>query len=120
MPNAISVQSIRPRPGVTRKLPPPSSAASGTMFSASTIGLEEEGDQAEDERVEDDRLGEGEAEPLDARDLLAHLGLAGDRLDHLAEDVAHPDARTDGAKAGADAQRDRLESGGGVGSLGEQ
>src|SRR5680860_1810870 len=108
MPNAISVQSIRPRPGVTRKLPPPSSAASGTMFSASTIGLEEEGDQAEDERVEDDRLGEGEAEPLDARDLLAHLGLPGDRLDHLAEDVA--DAGADRAQPGADAEGDRLQA----------
>src|SRR5215210_2207629 len=79
--------------------------------------LEEERDQAEDERVEDDRLGEGEAEPLDARDLLAHLGLTGDRLDHLAEDVAHADARADRAEPGADAERDRLEAVGGVGCL---
>jgi hypothetical protein len=72
--------------------------------------LEEERDQAEDERVEDDRLGEGEAEPLDARDLLAHLGLAGDRLDHLAEDVAHADAGADRAEPGAHAEGDGLEA----------
>ena len=41
-------------------------------------------------------------------DLVAHLGLAGDRLDHLAEDVADADAGADGAEAGADAERDRL------------
>src|ERR671911_372875 len=113
MPNASSVQIISPRLGLTRKLPPPpSSAARNTV-----IALEEEGDQAEDERVEHDRLGEGEAEPLDARDLLAHLGLTGDRLDHLAEDVADADAGADRAQAGAHAQGDRLEAVGGVGRL---
>src|SRR3712207_9560976 len=50
------------------------------------------------------------AEPLDARDLLAHLGLARHRLDHLAEDVADADAGADRAEAGADAERDRLEA----------
>src|SRR4051794_6109806 len=70
---------------------------------------EEERDQAEDERVEHDRLGEREPQPLDARDFVAHLRLAGDRLDHLAEDVADADARADGAEASADAEGDRLE-----------
>src|SRR4051794_22793805 len=72
--------------------------------------LEEERDQAEDKRVEHDRLGKREAEPLNARDLLAHLRLAGDRLDHLSEDVADADAGTDGPKAGAYAERDGLEA----------
>src|SRR5215211_4114181 len=71
---------------------------------------EEERDEAEHERVEDDRLGQGEAEPLDARDLLPHLGLACDRLDHLAEDVPDADARADRAEAGAHAERDGLEA----------
>src|SRR5438874_13713878 len=80
---------------------------------ASTAG-DEVGDQAEDGGVEDDRLGKREAEPLDARDLVTHLGLAGDRLDHLAEDVADADPRADGAEAGADAERDRLDGLGGL------
>src|SRR5438874_13814374 len=75
---------------------------------ASTAG-EEVGDQAEDEAVEDDRLGQREAEPLDARDLVTHLGLAGDRLDHLAEDVADAHAGADRAEPCADAERDRLD-----------
>ena len=48
------------------------------------------------------------------RDLVAHLRLAGDRLDHLAEDVADADAGADRAEAGADAERDRLA---GVGAV---
>src|ERR671939_2169456 len=104
MPNASSVQIISPRLGLTRKLPPPLLLAASRVV----IDLEEERDQAEDERVEDDRLGQREAEPLDARDLLAHLRLAGDRLDHLAEDVADADARADGAEPGADAESDGL------------
>src|SRR5215208_374527 len=91
--------------------PPPSSAAmSGMALSSSTCGLEEEGDEAEDERVEGHGLGEREAEPLDARDLLAHLRLAGDRLDHLSEDEADADAGADRAQARADAERDGLET----------
>src|ERR671917_96224 len=115
MPNAISVQSISPSSGVTRKLPPSSFFAAARtrvrpMWGKPPMALEEERDQAEDERVEDDRLGEREAEPLDARDLLAHLRLAGDRLDHLAEDVPHADARPDRPETGADAESDRLEA----------
>ena len=42
------------------------------------------------------------------RDLVAHLRLAGDRLDHLAEDDADADAGADRAEAAADAEADRL------------
>src|SRR5215218_8879556 len=124
MPKASSVQIISPRLGLTRKLPPSSSpplscamTSKLAMSPSNPNGLEEEGDQAEDERVEDDRLGEGEAEPLDARDLLAHLGLPCDRFDHLAEDVADADARANRAEAGAYAEGDRLEVVGRVGGL---
>src|SRR3954454_13896876 len=114
---------MSPMPGVTRKLPPPpdSEAASGTVFASAVIDLEEERDEAEDEGVEDDRLGQGEAEPLDRGDLVAHLGLAGQRLDDLAEDEADAHAGADGAEAGADAQRDRAQAlGGGIArSLGD-
>jgi hypothetical protein len=75
---------------------------------SSTTGLEEEGDQAEDERVEGDGLGQREAEPADALQLVLHLGLAGDRLDLLAEDEADADAGADRAEPGADAEGDRL------------
>src|SRR5256885_2441231 len=87
-----------------RRRMPRSDAARASLLS------EEERDEAEDERVEHDRLGEREAEPLDRGDLVAHLRLAGDRLDHLAEDEADADARTDRAQAGADAERDGLEA----------
>ena len=66
------------------------------------------GEQAAEERVEDDRLGEREAEPLDAGELPAELGLAGDRLDHGAEDVADADAGADRAEPDADSEGDRL------------
>ena len=85
------------------------------MSVAIAIGLEEEGDQAEDERVEHDRLGQGEAQPLDRGDLVLHLGLASHGLDDLAEDEADADARADGAEAGADAEGDRLAGGLAVG-----
>src|SRR3954471_21069489 len=77
MPNAISVQIINPMPGWTRKLPPPSSSAAtgraAAMMEIGSFGLEEEGDQAEDKRVERAGLGEGEAEPADALRLVRHL-----------------------------------------------
>src|SRR3954462_369144 len=108
-PNAISVQIITPTPGLTRKSPPPAAMT----LSEPIVLREEEGDQAEDERVEHDRLGQGEAQPLDRRDLVAHLGLAGHRLDDLAEDEADAHARADGAEAGADAEGDRAQTLGG-------
>ena len=77
-----SVQIIRPRPGETRKLPPSSRRARAeTRYVGQCLhayGLEEEGDQAEDERVEGDSLGQGEAEPADLLELVLHLRLAGD------------------------------------------
>src|SRR5215208_2839542 len=102
----MSVQIITPAPGLTRKSPPP--AASTMSFRPPMALGEEERDQAEDERVEHDRLGEREPEPLDRSDLVAHLRLARDRLDHFAEDVADADARADGPEASTDTQRDRL------------
>src|SRR3954464_14617593 len=81
------------------------------MNVASVIRLaQEEGDEAEDERVEHDRLGQREAEPLDRGDLVTHLGLAGHRLDDLAEDEADAHARADRAEAGAHAERDGAQA----------
>src|SRR4051794_34770172 len=102
-PNTTSVQTISPTSGVTRKLPPESSAAITGLIAL----LKEEGDQARHQAVEEARLGEGEAEPLDRRDLVAHLRLARDRLDHLAEDDADAHGGAESAKAAADAERDR-------------
>ena len=123
-PKASSVQIISPSQGETRKLPPPSSPPSaaaaserGDVGQTSSIGLEEERDQAEDERVEGDRLGQREAEPADRLQLVLHLGLAGDGLDLLAEDDADADAGADRAEAGADTEGDRLA---GVGDAGRQ
>src|SRR4051794_29633207 len=109
--NASTVQIISPTLGLTRKLEFSSVvvvAASGVTSASICLLAQEEGDEAEDEGVEHDRLGQREAEPLDRGDLVAHLGLTGHRLDDLAEDVADADARADGAEAGADAQGDRL------------
>src|SRR4051794_37456618 len=109
-----SVQIIRPTPGETRKLPPDSasSAARGSnavMWPRTSMLLrEEEGDQAEDEGVEGDGLGEREAQPADAFQLAFHLGLAGDRLNLLAEDEADADTGADRAEPGADAEGDRF------------
>src|SRR5947209_6497223 len=66
------------------------------------------GEQAADEAVEHDRLGEREAEPLDALQLTPELGLAGDRLDHRAEDVPDADAGAERAEADAQGKADRL------------
>src|SRR4051794_18096694 len=123
-PNAISVQIITPVLGETRKfpllppeLPPPELWARTNVVAMFVNGdplsagaAEEERDQAEDERVEHDRFGEREPQPLDAGDLVAHLRLAGDRLDHLAEDVADAYARADRPEPGADAEGDGREA----------
>src|SRR5262249_23286147 len=65
-------------------------------------------EQAAEEAVEDDGLGGGEAEPHEALELAAQLGLAGDGLDHRAEDDADARAGAGGAEADAERQRDRL------------
>src|SRR2546430_15408374 len=54
------------------------------------------------------RLGEREAEPLEALQLAAQLGLTGDRLDHRAEDVADADAGAERAEADTERKADRL------------
>src|SRR5215216_7517388 len=71
-------------------------------------GLEEERDQAEDERVEGNGLRQREPEPADRLQLVLHLGLAGDGLDLLAEDDADAHTGPDGSEPGPDAERDRL------------
>src|SRR4051794_14970846 len=110
MPNASSVQIMSPTPGWTRTLPDPAATRDGALSMLGSAAREEERDEAEDEGVEHDRLGEREAQPLDRRDLVPHLGLAGHRLDDLAEDVADADARADGAEAGTDAEGDAREA----------
>src|ERR671933_501843 len=69
---------------------------------------EDVGEEAADQAVEDDGLGQREAEPLDALQLPAQLGLARHRLDHRAEDVPDADAGAEGAEADAERERDRL------------
>src|SRR5438445_5281180 len=64
-------------------------------------------DRAE-QSVEHDRLGQREAKPLNALELAAELGLACDRLDHRAEDVADADAGAESAEADAEREPDRL------------
>src|SRR3954454_7932996 len=61
-----------------------------------------------EQAVEHDRLGEREAEPLDALQLTAELGLPCDRLDHRGEDVADADAGAECAEADAEREADRL------------
>jgi hypothetical protein len=77
------------------------------MVAASGIDSIEEGYEAAHEAVEERRLGEREAEPLDRGDLIAHLGLARDGLDHLAEQHADAGAGSGGAAAGPHAEGDR-------------
>src|SRR5690242_18389182 len=108
-PNTTSVQIISPRPGETRKLPESASGGCAAIEPSGPISLrEEERDQAEDEGVEGDRLGEREAKPANRLELVLHLRLPGDRLDLLAEDEPDPDPGSDRAEPGSDAQRDRL------------
>ena len=64
-------------------------------------------DRAE-QAVEDDGLGQCEAEPLDALELPTELGLAGDRLDHRREDVADADAGAERAESDAEREADCL------------
>src|SRR4051794_29513874 len=84
-----------------------------TLISAlaprSSIGLDEnEGEDRAEQAVEHDRLGQGEAEPLDALELATELGLAGDGLDHRSEDVADADTGTEGTEADTHCKANRL------------
>src|SRR2546429_1866546 len=77
-------------------------------FDAS-IGLDQDvGEDRAEQAVEHDRLGQGEAEPLDALELAAELGLAGDGLDHRREDVSDADTRTKGPETDAERESDGL------------
>src|ERR1035437_10443112 len=67
-----------------------------------------EGQQAADESVEDDGLGEREADPHDSLKLAAQLRLARDRLNHRAEDVAKADACAERAETDTESERERL------------
>src|SRR5206468_2354736 len=65
-------------------------------FEPSSIGLNEDvGEDRAEQAVEDDGLGQREAEPLNPLELAAELGLPCDRLDHRAEDVADAEARAE-------------------------
>src|ERR1700722_8213200 len=75
------------------------------------LGDDERGQEAGHEAVEEAGLGEGEAQPLQLRDLVSHLRLAGGGLDRLAEDDADADAGADRAESAADTQADRLSGG---------
>src|SRR5436190_13953993 len=76
--------------------------------------LEDPAEQAGNQAIEEASFCRGEAEPLDARDLVAHLRLARHRLDHLPEDDPDADAGADRAEATTDADRDPVaEAGGG-------
>src|SRR5215831_1110108 len=89
---------------------------------ARSIGLDQDvGEDRAEEPVEDDRLGQREAEPLDALQLTAKLRLAGDGLDHRAEDVADADAGAERAEADAQGKADGLPGLGHIaGSRGEK
>src|SRR5437899_9079582 len=97
MPKQTIVQIMRP--GVTWM--------SGLEASIGSLDQDVGKDGAE-QAVEHDRLGQGEAEPLDALQLAAQLRLAGDRLDHRTEDVADADACAERAEADAERQTDGL------------
>src|SRR5436305_14936996 len=76
--------------------------------------LEDVGDPAGDQPIDEARLGERESEPLDARDLVTHFRLARDRLDHLAEDDPDADTGAHGTEAAADSDSEpRADPGGG-------
>ena len=65
-------------------------------------------EESADEAVEHDCLGERESEPHQALELAAQLRLAGDGLDHGAEDVADAGAGSCGAQPDAEREGDRL------------
>src|SRR5712691_5438842 len=66
------------------------------------------GEDRAEEAVEDDRLGQREAEPLDSRQLASQLWLARNGLDHRAEDVADADAGAERAETDTEGETDRL------------
>src|SRR5581483_9170458 len=81
-----------------------------TAFIASIIS-EYVCDQTGNEPVEEARLGEREAEPLNVRDLLTHLRLAGDRFHRLREHHPDADPGADCAEPAGYTDRHRSQSG---------
>src|SRR5690242_19657853 len=78
---------------------------SGLDSASTRIGSDQDvPEQAAEEAVEPDGLGERKPQPHQTLELAAELGLPGDGLDHRAEDVA--DAGTCTRRAGADAERE--------------
>src|SRR5580765_5002143 len=78
------------------------------MYLGPRLLHQDEGENRAEQAVEHDGFGQRESEPLDALELAAELRLAGDRLDHRAEDVADADAGAEGAEADAERETDRL------------
>src|SRR5579863_139491 len=116
-PNTSSVQIISPPEGVIRNLPDDDAASTCELTGTRTpLGDDERREQAGDEAVEEARLREREAEPLQLGDLRLHLGLAHGRLDRLAEDDADADTGAHGAEPSADTQADRLARAGDAGA----
>ena len=106
MMTTTSTQTISPTLGVIRKEP---DAAIGVCAAADISGLEQEGcDEPADEAIEEAGLGQGEAEPLVALDVLPELRLTGLGLDRGTEHRADAGTRARCATAGADAEGDRL------------
>src|SRR4051794_6298931 len=108
-PNAYlrSTKYVMPKQTIVQIISPGVTWISGFDASIGFLDQDVREDRAE-QAVEHDRLGEGEAEPLDALQLTAQLRLAGDRLDHRAEDVADADAAAGSPKATANGKPDAL------------
>ena len=64
-------------------------------------------EELENETDEGERLGERDAEEHRGPHLAGHLGLAGHRLDGLADEETDADAGADGGEAVADRRRGR-------------
>ena len=106
IPNTTSTQIISPTLGVIRNEP---DDAIGMCAAADISDLEQEGcDEPADEAVEEAGLGQGEAEPLVALDVLAQLRLTGLGRDRRAEHGTDARTRAGRATAGANAEGDRL------------
>src|SRR4051812_12183297 len=88
IPKMISVQIISPGLTLIRKSPSLAKGSRRAGIGDASLG-DEEGDERHEQRVERDRLGQRQAEEHEAQQVAAQLGLAGDTLDRLADQVAH-------------------------------
>src|SRR5438132_7955329 len=111
IPNRTTVQIISPGLASSSGLAAWTTLtpASGPETGSVTASAHQEiGHEAHQERVEGDRLGQGEAEEHEAQDLAPELGLTGDRLHGLAHQVAHAGAGADCPEAGRQTELDGL------------